>query len=107
MGVREMKTIVDMKIITQVVKFPKVLDSATSTQFHREIERLIEGGVNTVLIDLKEVACITSSGLLALVLAFKTVRDAGRKLFICSMNEQTRILFELTGLDQIFETVSN
>ena len=102
-----MKTLVDMNIITQVVKFPKVLDSATSTQFHREIERLIEGGVNTVLIDLKEVACITSSGLLALVLAFKTVRDAGRKIFICSMNEQARILFELTGLDQVFETVSN
>lgn len=101
-----MKTIVDMNIITQVVKFPHVLDSATATQFHREIERLIESGVNTVLIDLKEVGHITSSGLLALVLAFKTVRKAGRKLFICSMNEQARILFELTGLDQVFETFS-
>ena len=102
-----MKTIVDMNFIAQVVQFPNVLDSASATQFHREIEKLIEGGVNTVLIDLKEVACITSSGLLALVLALKTVRNAGRKLFICSMNEQARILFELTGLDQVFETFSN
>ncbi|MFB2979774.1 STAS domain-containing protein [Microseira sp. BLCC-F43] len=102
-----MKTSVDQNIITPVVKFPKVFDSTTASQFHREIDRTIEGGFNTVLIDLKEVACITSSGLLALVLAFKTVRDAGRKLFICSMNEQARILFELTGLDQVFESVSN
>lgn len=86
-----MKTSVDQNIITPVVKFPKVFDSTTASQFHREIDRTIEGGFNTVLIDLKEVACITSSGLLALVLAFKTVRDAGRKLFICSMNEQARI----------------
>ncbi len=102
-----MKTIVDKNIITPVVKFPKVFDSATATQFHREIERTIEGGFNTILVDLKEVACITSSGLLGLVLAFKTVRDAGRQLSICSMNEQARILFELTGLDQVFKTISH
>ena len=102
-----MKTIVDKNIITPVVKFPKVFNSTTASEFHREIERTIDGGFNTVLIDLKEVACISSSGLLALVLAFKTARDAGRQLFICSMNEQARILFELTGLDQVFKTVSN
>ncbi len=100
-----MKTIVDVNTIYPVVKFPKVFDSGTASEFHQDIERIIDGGFNTVLIDLKEVACISSSGLLALVLAFKTVRDAGRKLFICSMNEQARILFEVTGLDQIFETV--
>jgi anti-sigma B factor antagonist len=96
-----------MSFLTQVVRFPNVLDSASATQFHQDIEKLVENGANTVLIDLKEVACITSAGLLALVLAFKTVRNAGRKLFICSMNEQVRILFELTGLDQVFETITN
>lgn len=96
-----------MNILTQVVHFPNILDSASATQFHRDIEKLIESGVNTVLIDLQEVACISSSGLLALVLALKTVRNAGRKLLICSVNEQVRILLELTGLDQVFETLSS
>jgi anti-anti-sigma factor len=96
-----------MSFLTQVVRFPNVLDNASATQFHQDIEKLVENGANMVLIDLKEVSWISSSGLLALVLAFKTVRNAGRKLFICSMNEQVRILFELTGLDQVFETFSN
>lgn len=96
-----------MNILTQVVHFPNILDTASASQFHRDIEKLIESGVNTVLIDLQEVACISSSGLLALVLALKTVRNSGRKLLICSVNEQVRILLELTGLDQVFETLSS
>jgi anti-anti-sigma factor len=44
-----------------------------------------------------------SSGLGALVLALKTVRAAGSKLFICSVNEQIKMLFELTSMDRVFE----
>ena len=44
-----------------------------------------------------------SSGLGALVLAFKTLTRADIKLVICSINEQVRILFELTGMDKVFE----
>jgi anti-anti-sigma factor len=95
-----------MNILTQVVQFPNVLDKATATEFHQEIEKLIASGANPVLIDLKEGACISSDGLLALVAALKTVRKAGSKLFICSMNDQVRMLLELTGLDQVFETIS-
>jgi len=44
-----------------------------------------------------------SSGLGALVLALKAVRMAGGRLFVCSINEQIRILFELTSMDRVFE----
>jgi anti-sigma B factor antagonist len=63
--------------------------------------------VNIVLIDLENVTTITSQGLMALIEAFRAVNNAGGKLFICSINEQVRILFELTGLDEIFETFAN
>jgi anti-anti-sigma regulatory factor len=31
------------------------------------------------------------------------VRAAGSKLFICSINEQIKMLFELTSMDRVFE----
>jgi anti-anti-sigma factor len=48
-----------------------------------------------------------SSGLGALVLSLKTVRSAGGKLFICSINEQIKMLFELTDMDRVFEIFNN
>lgn len=94
-----------MSLVIKIVQCPDVLDSIrASTQFHREIEGLVEAGIKLFLIDLKNVTFISSSGLLALVVAFRLVRSAGGKLFICSMNEQVKMLFELTGVDQVFES---
>jgi anti-sigma B factor antagonist len=48
-----------------------------------------------------------SSGLGALVMALKNVRSAGAKLFICSVNEQIKMLFELTSMDRVFKIFSS
>jgi anti-anti-sigma factor len=48
-----------------------------------------------------------SSGLGALVLSLKTVRSAGGKIFICSINDQIKMLFELTDMDRVFEIFNN
>lgn len=56
-----------------------------------------------MLVDFKDVTFMDSSGLGALVLAFKTLRAADTKLVLCSINEQVRILFELTNMDKVFE----
>ncbi len=78
-----------------------------ATQFHREIEDVVKAGANIVLLDLKNLTSITSSGLMVLVEAFKLIRSAGCNLFICSLNEQVRILFELTGLDLVFQVFAS
>jgi len=78
-----------------------------ATQFHREIEDVVKAGANIVLLDLKNLTSITSSGLMVLVEAFKLIRYAGCNLFICSLNEQVRILFELTGLDLVFQVFAS
>lgn len=48
-----------------------------------------------------------SSGLGTLVLSLKTVRNAGIKMFLCSINEQIKMLFELTSMDRVFEIFDN
>ena len=84
-----------------------ILDSAKGSEFRQEIGEMVENGVNIVLIDFQDVTFMDSSGLGALVLALKTVRAAGGKFFVCSINEQVRMLFELTSMDRVFQIFPN
>jgi len=92
-----------MSTVVKVVRPSGILDSTKASQFRQEIANLVESNVDIVLIDFSDVTFMDSSGLGALVLALKTVRAAGRKLYICSVNEQIKMLFELTSMDRVFE----
>ncbi|NEP13473.1 MAG: STAS domain-containing protein [Symploca sp. SIO2C1] len=92
-----------MSAVVKVVRPSGILDGTKAGQFRQEITKLVESNVDIVLIDFADVTFMDSSGLGALVLALKTVRAAGGKLFICSVNDQIRMLFELTSMDRVFE----
>ncbi|MEB3884934.1 STAS domain-containing protein [Lyngbya sp. CCY1209] len=93
----------NMSSDVQVLQPEGILDGTKAREFRQDIARLVEKGAETILIDFQDVTFMDSSGLGALVLALKTVRAANSKLVICSINEQIRILFELTSMDRVFE----
>ncbi|MGD1809145.1 STAS domain-containing protein [Dapis sp. BLCC M126] len=96
--------------MTTVVKYIEpsgILDGTKATSFRQEISEQVDAGADIVVIDFQEVTFMDSSGLGALVLALKTVRAAGCQLVVCSINEQIRILFELTSMDRVFEIFPN
>ncbi|MEH2144733.1 STAS domain-containing protein [Nostoc sp.] len=91
----------------KVIKLTGNLNATTSQDFRQNITNILETGAKIVLVDFKDVTFMDSSGLGALVLAFKTLRAADTKLALCSINEQVRILFELTNMDKVFEIFPN
>ncbi|MEW5861668.1 MAG: STAS domain-containing protein [Cyanobacteriota bacterium] len=93
-----------MSILFKIVKSPDIFDSSKAAQLHQEIENLIDAGVKFVLLDLKNVTFISSSGLMALVSLVRLTRSTDCKLLLYSKSEQVRILLEMTGLDQVLET---
>jgi anti-sigma B factor antagonist len=80
-----------------------VLDGNQTHQLRGELNDVVGTGARLILVDLTNVTFMDSSGLAALVTAFKTVRSAGGKLCVCSVNQQVRMLFELTSMDRVFE----
>lgn len=80
-----------------------ILDGAKANQLRREISDAVSVGSDTVLLDLQGVTFMDSSGLGALVSSLKTVRSAGGQLYICSITNQVKMLFELTSMDRVFE----
>ena len=96
-----------MREEVKVIKLTGNLNATTSQDFRQNITNILETGAKIVLVDFKDVTFMDSSGLGALVLAFKTLRAADSKLVICSISEQVRILFELTNMDKVFEIFPN
>jgi anti-sigma B factor antagonist len=91
----------------KIIQPSGILDGTQAGQFRQEIAEAVHAGASLIVVDLKEVTFMDSSGLGALVLSLKTVRSAGAQLFLCSINEQIKILFELTNMDRVFEIFPN
>ncbi|MEA5576276.1 STAS domain-containing protein [Anabaena sp. UHCC 0451] len=87
----------------KVLTLKKNLNAETSPEFQQDIAQIMTSGAKIVLVDCQNITFLDSSGLGSLVLAFKTLRDVGIKMVICSINEQARMIFELTSMDEIFE----
>ncbi|MBW4692983.1 MAG: STAS domain-containing protein [Lyngbya sp. HA4199-MV5] len=87
----------------QVIQPSNFLSTAAINLFHAEVKRLLEADAAIVLVDFGNITAMSSSSFIAVVKALKSVRASKRQIALCSMNEQVRILFELTGLDQLFK----
>jgi anti-anti-sigma factor len=96
-----------MNSIVKVVQPSGILDGASTNQLRREISDFVENGATIVLVDFQDVTFINSSALGALVSTLKLVRSAGAELFICSLTEQVKLIFNLTKMNRVFKSFAS
>ncbi len=93
--------------MVKVIQPSGILDRTQVHQFRQEIDRIVENGAEIVLVDFTDVTFMDSSGLGALAQSLKSVRAAGAELYVCSLNDQIKMLFELTSMDRVFSIISD
>ena len=91
-----------MNSVVQIIEPEGILDGTKTADFQHQIEQGVDSGVHTILVDFRNVTFMDSSGLGALVKGLKTVDAAEVGFFLCSVNEQIGMLFELTSMDEYF-----
>jgi anti-sigma B factor antagonist len=91
----------------QIIKPTGILDGTQAHHFRNQVNDAVNAGAKLILVDLKDITFMDSSGLAALVLALKTVRAAGGKFSVCSANEQIKMLFDLTSMSRVFDLFEN
>src|ERR687886_3015284 len=96
-----------MSSSVKIIQPSGILDGVTVNNLRREISDYVERGANIVLVDFQDVTFMNSSGLGALVSILKAVRSAGAELFICSLSEQVKMIFQLTKMDRVFKIFVN
>ncbi len=91
----------------KVLKPSGLMDSSGGSELRREIIDALELGAKTILVNFQDVTFMDSSGLGTLVAALQRVRVDNAQLYLCSLNDQLKIILELTRLDQAFDIFSD
>jgi anti-sigma B factor antagonist len=79
------------------------LDANNSEELKAELRRLFEGGTKDLVIDLKEIHFIDSSGLGVLVSGYKNASIIHGSLKLSNLQSQVKSMFELTRLHRVFD----
>lgn len=77
------------------------LDARVVSQFKEKVQNWIAEGKTRILLDMRNVEFMDSSGLGAVVACLKSVGSQG-DIQLCSVNPPVMTLMKLTRLDQIF-----
>ncbi len=86
----------------KVIEPNGLLDGQTGNILRQQVIDSIQN-VDIVLLDMKNVNFMNSSGIGALVATLKVVRNQGKQLHICGLTDQARLIFELTKMDKVFK----
>lgn len=79
------------------------LDTLASVQFARDIEPLMDIAEKEIVLDCKEMAFISSSGLRLFLSLRKESIKKGGEVIITNVNEEVKSVFVLTGFYSLFK----
>ncbi|WP_245716336.1 STAS domain-containing protein [Micromonospora humi] len=91
-----------------VVEVAGELDMSTTPQLRDRLLEVVQGGARVVVVDLAGVGFMDSSGLGALVLAYKDLRERDGWLGLAGVRPPVRQLLSVTSVDRViglFDTV--
>ena len=79
------------------------LDTTNYSMLEKKLIELIDSNHNKILIDCSNMDYISSSGLRILLMALKKITLMKGKFVLCSLQENIREIFEISGFTSIFE----
>ncbi len=85
----------------RVVTVRGEVDAYSAPQLHACLEEVTGSSQRRVVIDVRDVAFIDSSGVGVLVAAVKRLREDGRRLVVRGPTRQMTKLLEMTGLREL------
>lgn len=88
---------------TKVISLSGILDALNGRVLRDDVNEALASGHRTILIDFQAGTYIDSNGFGALVACLKKTKEAGGKLNLCGLNNQVRLVMEMTGTDHIFD----
>lgn len=87
----------------KVLKVVGELDALVAPKLKERITKLVEGDSTKFIIDFEEVTHINSLAMGILRGKLKVVKEMGGDIKLIKLNEHIKTIFEMIGLDEIFE----
>jgi anti-anti-sigma factor len=83
------------------------LDVSGATTFYEALSRAEQSGAALIVLDLRELRFMDSTGLRLIVAAHRRAIEDARRLVIVQGPDAIRELFRVAGLDQLLEIVED
>lgn len=89
--------------VTVLVLDGRIVLGEETTGLREKVKTVLAAGSKKLVLDLKNVTMIDSSGLGALVAAHTSAKSAGAMLRLCRLGSRTNELLQMTRLVTVFE----
>ena len=83
------------------------LDLATSPELEESLRRIWDSGNEQLVIDLRELEFMDSTGLSIIVKAHQRLSEEGRRLCLVRGSQQVQRLLDLTGVSERLELIDS
>ena len=77
------------------------IDGSNAAEFEEAIRTAIEESDRAVIMDFEKLVYISSAGLRAILMTAKSLGNRNAKFALCSLSDQIREIFEISGFDKI------
>jgi anti-sigma B factor antagonist len=91
----------------QIVELAGSFDAYHAPEVRQWINQALERDPVNLVVNLREVSFLDSTGLSTLVQFMKRMRMTNGDLCLCELQQPVRMIFELTRLDSVFEIFSS
>src|SRR4051812_35613706 len=89
--------------VSVVVLEGRIVLGEETVTLREKVKDLLDAGKKKIVLDLKNVTMIDSSGLGSLVTAHTSAKSAGAMLRLCNLGSRTNELLQMTRLVTVFE----
>ena len=81
----------------------KLMGGPEAQDFHDALQGYLDQGKKNIIVDMRGVKFVNSSGIGNLVRGFSTVKDAGGQLKLAGVTDKIDGLLSITKLNSVFE----
>ena len=96
-----MKVTTEREDGTLVAMVEDRVDGTNAGEFQQALEAVISESDRIVILDCEQLSYISSAGLRVVLLTARALQRQNSKFAVCSLSEQIREVFEISGFDKI------
>lgn len=90
-----------MTMTVKAIEPTGVLDGVATNELKHKVLGILDK-VDILILDLRDITFMNSSGIGALVALLKSVRAQDKQLYLCGLSDQVKMIFQLTKMDRVF-----
>ncbi len=91
----------------KVLYLENKLDVSLSLAVEADIDKMIDSGVRKIVIDLRGVEYLSSSGLRIFISSMRKINELDGKLVLSSITPMVRKIFKIVELEDLFQIYNN